>query len=45
MKMYIIAIICILLGFLLPPLGGYEQILLIVGAYIFFKKLKENYEK
>lgn len=45
MSHYIIGSICILLGLFLTPLGGYEQIFLIIGVFVFFKKLRENYEK
>ena len=40
---YIIGIILVCFGFLLPPIGGYEQILIIIGGYIFFKKLRKIY--
>ncbi len=45
MLIYLFSIICIFLGFFLPPIGGYEQIFLIIGACLFFKKFKETYER
>jgi len=43
MLKYLIGVICICLGFLLPSIGGYEQIFLIIGGYVFFKKIREDY--
>jgi hypothetical protein len=45
MALYIISIILICLGFILPPTGGYEYILIVLGGYIFFRKTRNNYEK
>ncbi len=48
MIMYSIGLILILLGFLMPSLGGLESSgLMIIGSYLFFKKLNKdtNFEK
>ncbi len=42
MVMYIIGVILILLGFLMPPFKGLEFGLVIIGSYLFFKKLNED---
>ena len=41
MIMYIIGFTLLGLGLFLPPLGGYEQILLIIGAFLIFKQIRK----
>ena len=44
MFMYVISFIFLCIGIFAPPMGGYEMIFLVVGGYMFFKKLREKYE-
>lgn len=39
---YIFGIVLVFLGLYLPPLGGYEQIFLILGMLIIVKKIKDT---
>ena len=42
MYSYIVGLTLLAIGFLIPPIGGYEQIFIIVGAFIVFKEIRKN---
>jgi len=37
---YIIGFILVYLGFMMPPYYGYEQIFVVIGGLIIFRKLR-----
>ncbi len=41
MLTYAIGFILLGLGFFFPPIGGYEQIFLIIGAFLIFKQIRK----
>ncbi|WP_321311930.1 hypothetical protein [Halarcobacter sp.] len=39
---YVIGIVLVCIGFIIPPLDGVEYILIFIGGYLFFKKFNKD---